>query len=134
MAAREQTGYRLALLWAAPAFVFYALAPFDFSGTPEFEWTTIPPLTARLNAGEPGLLEIGFFYTGAVWLLREARLPLSRILVGMLTTSLLIEAAQAWEPTRNAQLVAPAVVIFAAFLLWIRDRLSLTSRQTVPSD
>ncbi len=83
---------------------------------------------------KPGLLEIGFFYAGAVWLLREARLPLSRILVGMLTTALLIEAAQAWEPTRNAQLMAPAVVIFAALLLWARDRLSLTSRQTVPSD
>jgi VanZ family protein len=134
MSAREQTGYRLTLLWSAPAFVFYALAPFDFSGTPEFEWTTIPPLTARLNAGEPGLLEIGFFYTGAVWLLRETRLPLSRILFGMLITSLLIEAAQAWEPTRNAQLVAPAVVILAAGLLWIRDRLSVTARQTVPSD
>jgi len=134
MTAREQAGYRLALLWASPAFVFYALAPFDFSGTPEFEWLTIPPLTARLNAGEPGLLEIGFFYTGAVWLLREARLPLPRIVVGMLTTALLIEVAQAWEPTRNAQLVAPAVVLIAATLIWLRDRLTVTARPAVASD
>jgi VanZ family protein len=128
-AAREQVAYRLALLWAAPAFVFYALAPFDFSGAPEFEWMTLPPLTARLNAGEPGLLEICFFYAGAVWLLREARLPLSRIVFGMMTTALLIEVAQAWEPTRNAQLVAPAVVLVAAALIWIRDRLGLAARR-----
>jgi VanZ family protein len=133
-AAREQTASRLALLWAAPAFVFYALAPFDFSGLPEFDWMTLPPLTAKLNAGEPGLLETGFFYTGAVWLLREARLPLSRIVVGMLTTALLIEVAQAWEPTRSAQLVAPAVVLGAAAVIWARDRLSLTSRRVAASD
>ncbi len=99
--AREQTAYRLALLWCAPAFVFCALAPFDFSGAPEFEWMTLPPLTARLFAGEPGLLEISFFCAGAVWLLREARLPLSRIVFGMMTTALLIEVAQAWEPTQE---------------------------------
>jgi VanZ family protein len=134
MAAREQHSARLALLWAAPAFAFYALAPFDFSGAPEFAWLTVPPLTARLNAGEPGLLEIGFFYTGAVWLLREARLPLGRILVGMLTTALLIEVAQAWEPSRSAQLLAPAVVVAAAALVWARDRISLTSRRVAASD
>jgi VanZ family protein len=128
-AARELTAYRLALLWAAPAFVFYALAPFDFSGAPEFEWLTLPPLTARLNAGEAGLLEISFFYTGAVWLLREVRLPLSRIVFGMMITALLIEVAQAWEPTRNAQLVALAVVLVAAALIWARDRLTMTSRR-----
>jgi VanZ family protein len=132
--AREQTAYRLALLWSAPAFVFYALAPFDFSGAPEFEWLTLPPLTARLNAGEPGLLEISFFYTGAVWLLREARLPLVRIVVGMMTTALLIEVAQAWEPSRNAQLVAPAVVLIACALVWARDRLSVTSRRIAVSE
>jgi VanZ family protein len=127
-ASREQTAYRLALLWAAPAFVFYALAPFDFSAAPEFEWTTLPPLTARLNAGEPGLLELCFFYAGAVWLLREVRLPLSRIVFGMMTTALLIEVAQAWEPTRNAQLVSPAVVMIAAALIWIRDKFSVARR------
>jgi VanZ family protein len=134
MGAREQAGYRLGLLWAAPAFVFYALAPFDFSGAPDFEWLTIPPLTARLNAGEAGFLEIAFFYTGAVWLLREARIPLVRIVVGMLTTAFLIEVAQAWQPGRNAQLVAPAVILVAAMLIWMRDRLSLTSRRIVASD
>jgi len=133
-AAREQTAYRLALLWAAPAFVFYALAPFDFSGLPEFDWVTLPPLTARLNAGEPGLLEICFFYAGAVWLLREARLPLARIVFGMVTTALLIEVAQAWEPTRNAQLVAPAVVLIAAGLIWVRDRLSVATRRVAVQD
>lgn len=127
-ASREQTAYRLALLWSAPAFVFYALAPFDFSAAPEFEWTTLPPLTARLNAGEPGLLELCFFYAGAVWLLREVRLPLSRIVFGMMTTALLIEVAQAWEPTRNAQLVSPAVVLIAAALIWIRDKFSVARR------
>ena len=126
--AREQTAYRLALLWAAPAFVFYALAPFDFSAAPEFEWTTLPPLTARLNAGEPGLLELCFFYAGAVWLLREARLPLSRIVFGMMITALLVEVAQAWEPTRNAQLVSPTVVLFTAALIWMRDKLSVARR------
>lgn len=134
MAAREQQAARLTLLWSAPAFVFYALAPFDFSGAPEFAWLTVPPLTARLNAGEPGLLEIGFFYAGAVWLLREARVPLGRALVGMLTAALLIEVAQAWEPSRSAQLVAPAVVVVTAALVWIRDRLSLTSRRIAASD
>lgn len=134
MAAREQQAARLTLLWSAPAFVFFALAPFDFSGAPEFAWLTLPPLTARLNAGEAGLLEIGFFYTGAVWLLREARLPLGRILVGMLTTALLIEVAQAWEPMRSAQLIAPAVVLVATMLVWARDRLSLTSRRIAASD
>jgi hypothetical protein len=133
-AAREQHAARLALLWSAPAFVFFALAPFDFSGAPEFAWLTLPPLTARLNAGEPGILEIGFFYAGAVWLLREARVPLSRILVGMLTTSLLIEVAQAWEPSRTAQLLAPAVVVMTVAIVWVRDRLSLTSRRIAASD
>jgi VanZ family protein len=60
-----------------------------------------------------------------VWLLREARLPLSRIVFGMMITALLIEVAQAWEPTRNAQLVAPAVVLVAAALIWVRDRFSM---------
>jgi hypothetical protein len=133
-AAREQTAYRLALLWSAPAFVFYALAPFDFSGAPEFEWMTLPPLTARLNAGEPGLLEICFFYAGAVWLLREARLPLARIVFGMMITALLIEVAQAWEPTRNAQLVAPAVVLIAAALIWVRDRFRVATRRVAVPD
>jgi len=131
----EQAGYRLALLWAAPAFVFFALAPFVFTtAAPDFEWLTPPPLTGRLSSGEPGLLDIGFFYTGAVWLLREARLPLRRIVVGMLTTSLLVEVAQAWEPDRSAQLTAPLVVLVAAALIWARDRLSVTSRLTAPSE
>jgi VanZ family protein len=133
-AAREQTAYRLALLWAAPAFVFYALAPFDFYGAPDFEWLTLPPLTERLNAGEPGLLEVSFFYAGAVWLLREARLPLARIVLGMTTTALLIEVAQAWEPTRSAQLVAPAVVLVAAALVWVRDRFSVATRRVAVPD
>ena len=133
--APEQTAYRLALLWAAPAFMFFSLAPFDFSArTPDFEWLTLPPLTARLSFGQPGLLETAFFYSGAVWLLREARLPLRRVLVGMLTTALLIEVAQSWEPGRSGQLFAPLVVLVTGALVWARDRLSLTARQTVPLD
>ncbi len=133
--ASEQTAYRLALLWAAPAFMFFSLAPFDFSArAPDFEWLTLPPLTARLSFGEPGLLETAFFYSGAVWLLREARLPLRRVLVGMLTTALLIEVAQGWEPGRSGQLFAALVVLIAGALVWARDRLSLTARQTVPLD
>jgi type II secretory pathway component PulK len=69
-----------------------------------------------------------------VWLLREARLPLVRIVVGMMTTALLIEVAQAWEPSRNAQLVAPAVVLIACALVWARDRLSVTSRRIAVSE
>jgi VanZ family protein len=126
---------RIALLWAAPAFVFFSLAPFDFSvGAQDFAWLTWPPLTARLSAGEPGLLEVGFFYTAAVWLLREAQLPLRRILVGMLTTSLLIEVIQAWEPGRAAQLAATLVVLVATTLVWARDRVGVTARQTVASE
>jgi VanZ family protein len=133
--ATEQAAYRLALLWAAPAFVFFALAPFDFSTrAPEFEWLTLPPLTSRLSSGEPGLLEISFFYAGAVWLLREAQLPLHRVVVGVLTTALLVEVAQAWEPNRSGQLVAPLVVVIAAALVWVRDRLSVSARAAVPSD
>jgi hypothetical protein len=131
----EQNAYRLALLWAAPAFAFFALAPFDFStGTPDFEWLTRPPLTSRLSSGEPGLLEVVFFYMGAVWLLREVRIPIHRVFIGMLTTALLIEVAQAWEPNRSGQLFAPLVVICAVVLVWARDRLSVTARRTVPSD
>lgn len=131
----EQSAYRLALLWAAPAFVFFALAPFDFSTrAPDFEWLSWPPLTSRLNSGEPGLLEVAFFYAGAVWLLREARVPLRRVIVGMLTTTLLIEVAQAWEPNRSGELFAPLVVLVAAALVWARDRLTVTARRVVPSD
>jgi hypothetical protein len=133
--ATEQAAYRLALLWAAPAFVFFALAPFDFSTrAPDFEWLSLPPLSSRLSSGEPGLLEVGFFYGGAVWLLREARVPLRRIVVGMVTTALLIEVVQAWEPGRSAQLTALVMVLLAAALVWARDRLSVTARRTVPSD
>ena len=79
-----------------------ALAPFDFSARlPDFEWLTLPPLTSRLNSGEPGLLDVAFFYIGAVWLLREARVPLGASSLAMLTTALLIEVAQAWEPNRS---------------------------------
>jgi glycopeptide antibiotics resistance protein len=133
--AGEQAAYRLALLWAAPGFVFFALAPFDFSArVPDFAWLAWQPLTARPGSGEPGLLEMAFFYTGAVWLLREARLPLQRIVVAMLSTALLVEVAQAWEPRRSGQLFAPLVVIAAAALIWLRDRLSVTARGAVPSD
>jgi VanZ family protein len=132
--ATEQAAYRLALLWAAPAFVFFVLAPFDFSSGPDFEWFTLPPLTSRLSAGEPGLLEVAFFYTGAVWLLREARLPLPRVVVGMLIASLLVEVAQAWQPGRSGQLFAPLVVLVTAVLIWLRDRIGVSARQTVPSD
>ena len=126
---------RVALLWAAPAFVFFSLAPFDFSVTSQdFSWFSLPPLTSRLSSGEPGLLEVGFFYTAAVWLLREAQLPLRRVLVGMLTTALLIEVIQAWEPGRSAQSTAPCVVLLAAALVWSRDRVSVTSRRTVSSE
>jgi hypothetical protein len=122
-------------LWAAPAFMFFALAPFDFSTRlPHFEWLTLPPLTSRLNSGEPGLLETAFFYTGAVWLLREARVPLRRVVVGMVTTALVIEVAQSWEPNRSGELFPLLVVIIAVALVWARDRLSLTARRTVPSD
>lgn len=133
--APEEAAYRLALLWAAPAFVFFCLAPFDFSvRSQDFSWLTLPPLTSRLSSGEPGLLEVAFFYTGAVWLLREAQVPLRRIVVGMLTTSLAIEVIQAWEPGRTAQITAPCVVLLAAALVWARDRLGVTSRLTVPSE
>jgi hypothetical protein len=131
----EQNAYRLALLWAAPAFVFFTLAPFDFSTRgPDFEWLTRPPLTSRLSSGEPGFLEMAFFYTGAVWLLREVRIPLHRVLIGLLTTALLIEVAQAWEPNRAGQLYPPLVVVGAVLLVWARDRLSVTARRTVASD
>jgi VanZ family protein len=133
--ASEQAAYRVALLWAAPAFVFFALAPFDFSTrVPAFAWFTWPPLTARLSTGEPGLLEVAFFYAGAVWLLREARVPLHRVVVGMLTTALLVEVAQAWEPNRRGELFPLLVVLVTAILVWARDRLSVSARQTVPSD
>ncbi len=133
--AHSLTAARLALLWAAPAFVFFSLAPFDFSvRSQDFAWLTWPPLTTRLSAGEPGLLEVAFFYTAAVWLLREAQLPLRRIFVGMLTASLLIEVIQAWEPDRAAQLIAPLVVLIASALVWTRDRVSVTSPLTVPSE
>ncbi|MEP7246856.1 MAG: VanZ family protein [Gammaproteobacteria bacterium] len=133
--AREQTAYRLALLWAAPAFVFFSLAPFDFAtATANFQWLTLPTLTSRLSSGEPGLLEVGFFHAGTVWLLREAQLPLKRILAGMLAISLLLEVIQAWEPGRSAQLAAPVVVVATAALVWLRDRLSVTSRRTVISE
>ena len=126
---------RVALLWAAPAFVFFSLAPFDFSArSQDFAWLSVPPLTARLSTGEPGLLEIAFFYMAAVWLLREAQLPLRRVFVWMLTTSLLIEVIQAWEPGRAAQLAAPLVVLVATALVWARDRVSVTARQTVTSE
>jgi VanZ family protein len=135
MYASEQSAYRLALLWAAPAFLFFALAPFDFSTrSPDFEWLTWPPLTSRLSSGEPGLLELAFFYTGAVWLLREARVPLRRVVVGMLTTALLVEVAQAWEPNRSATLFAPLLVLIASAFIWARDRTSLTAPGAVPSD
>jgi VanZ family protein len=131
----EQNADRVALLWAVPAFVFYALAPFDFgTGAPDFEWLVRPPLTARLSAGEPGLLEVAFFYAGAVWLLREVRVPLLRVLIGMLTTALLVEVAQAWQPNRSGQLFPALVVLCAVALVWARDRLSVSARQTVPSD
>jgi VanZ family protein len=127
----EQNADRLALLWAAPAFMFFALAPFDFSTRgPDFEWFTRPPLTSRLSSGEPGFLEIAFFYTGAVWLLREVRIPIHRVLIGMLTTALLIEVAQAWEPHRASQLYPPLVVVCAVALVWARDRLSVSARRT----
>ena len=131
----EQNAYRLALLWAAPAFVFFALAPFDFSTRgPDFEWLTRPPLSSRLSSGEPGFLEMAFFYTGAVWLLREVRIPIHRVLIGLLTTALLIEVAQAWEPNRAGQLYPPLVVVCAVALVWVRDRLSVSARRTVASD
>lgn len=133
--ARERTAYRLALLWAAPAFAFFLLAPFDFSArVPRFEWLTLPPLTERLNNGEPGLLELAFFYSGAVWLLREARLPSQRVLVGMLITAVLVEVVQAWQPGRSAELFAPLVVVVASALVWARDRLGVSERRTVTSD
>jgi hypothetical protein len=91
-------------------------------------------LTARLSAGEPGLLEVAFFYAGAVWLLREVRVPLLRVLIGMLTTALLVEVAQAWQPNRSGQLFPALVVLCAVALVWARDRLSVSARQTVPSD
>jgi hypothetical protein len=87
-----------------------------------------------LSSGEPGFLEIAFFYTGAVWLLREVRVPIHRVLIGMLTTALLIEVAQAWEPNRASQLYPPLVVVCAVALVWLRDRLTVTSRRTVASD
>jgi VanZ family protein len=125
---------RVALLWSAPAFVFFSLVPFDFSvGSQDFSWFTLPPLTSRLSSAEPGLLEVGFFYTAAVWLLREAQLPLKRIVVGVLTTALLIEVIQAWEPGRAAQLTAPCVVLLAAALVWSRDRLAAISRRAASS-
>jgi VanZ family protein len=131
----EQAAYRLALLWAGPAFAFFALAPFDFSsGAPDFDWLALPALTSRLSSPNPGLLEIVFFYGGAVWLLREARLPLRRIVPGMLTVALLIEMARAWEPGRSAQLAPPLVTLAVAALVWARGRLSVTSRRAVPSD
>lgn len=133
--APEHTAYRLAVVWAIPAFVFFALAPFAFSArVPSFEWFTLPALTARLGTGDPGVLEMAFFYTGAVWLLRETRLPLSRIVIGLLATTLLVEIAQAWQPGRTAQLFGPAVVLVAAALVWARDRINLSARRIVASD
>jgi hypothetical protein len=52
----------------------------------------------------------------------------------MLTTALLVEVAQAWEPNRGAQLFPPLVVVCAVALVWARDRLSVSARRTVPSD
>jgi hypothetical protein len=52
----------------------------------------------------------------------------------MVTSSLLVEVIQAWEPGRAAQLAATLVVLVATALVWARDRVGVTSRQTVPSE
>ncbi len=117
--------YRRAALWVGPAFVFLALAPFNFSAaSPNFDWWALPRLTVRLGSGEPGLLETAFFYIGAVWLLSEARLPLRRITIAMGAGALFIEVAHAWEPGRSAQLAAPLLVLAGTALVWLRRRMS----------
>jgi VanZ family protein len=122
----EQAAFRNAAFWAAPAFVFFSLAPFAFSAAaPSFDWLTWPPLVSR-NEIEPGLFELAFFYIGAVWLLNEAGVPLGRVTLGMFLVAGLTEIAQAWQVSKGAQIAAPAAVLLGAALVWIRDRLRVT--------
>jgi VanZ family protein len=117
---------RSAAFWAAPAFVFFMLAPFAFSAAaPSFEWLQVPNLAAW-NDAEPGLFELAFFYIGAVWVLNEAGLPLARVTLTMLVFALFVEVAQAWQVSKGAQLAAPAAVLLGGLLIGLRNWLAAT--------
>jgi VanZ family protein len=127
----ERPAFRLAAFWAAPAFVFFYLAPFAFSAAaPSFEWLTLPPLIGRSEV-EPGLFELAFFFIGAVWLLNEAGIQLGRVAIAMLLVAGLMEIGQAWQVYKGAQLAAPAAVLIGAAFIWARDRLGVTVPRTV---
>jgi hypothetical protein len=124
--AREREAFRQAALWAAPAFVFFSLAPFAFSAAaPSFEWLALPPLIG-LNETEPGLLELAFFYIGAVWLLNEAGITLGRATLGVFLAACLMEIAQAWQVNQGAEIAGPAAVLIGAALIWLRNKLGVT--------
>ncbi len=96
-----------AVLWIAPAFVFFLLAPFDFTAhDPSFGWFSNLPLAQRTAAGEPGVLELAFVYIGMVWLLSEAGVYLELVRAGAISCGDVDRAragVSAWEERRCAR-------------------------------
>jgi len=129
----ERLAFRHAAFWAAPAFLFFSLAPFAFSAAaPSFEWLSVPPLISR-NEVEPGLFELAFFFIGAVWLLNEAGLQLGRVTLAMLLIAGLMEIAQAWQVDQGAQLAAPVAVLLGAVLIRLRNRVQAGKVAPLPA-
>ena len=113
--------YLQTLLVVAPALAFFALAPFDFSAsTPRFQWLPDLDPIQRTAPGEPGLIELFFFYVGCLWLLRESGLRPHRAALWLLGVAVLIELAQAWQPGKTGHIAGPAAVVLGAIIVRAR--------------
>ncbi len=119
----EPRAYRSAAIAVVSALFVHTIAPLDLSAdAARVGWLPLSTPAHRTAGGEPGPIETVYLCVGLVWLTYATGLRMRWALPWLLTATLLIEWAQAWQVGRRADLLAPMMVVLAALALRARSR------------
>jgi VanZ family protein len=122
------------LLAFAALFVYERLTPFDF-GSMESKFDLWPFIT-WIRAGMPidadTILRKVFIFSGMIWLLKDAGLPMRTALVSIVAVVSSIEVIHLWQPGHDSSLTDPVLALLVGLLMLIASDERQSRRRKYP--
>lgn len=111
--------------------VFHGLSPFRFAGEPrEFSWIPFSGLLAsKWQIGAVVLLEKTFFYGGAVWVLRSAKLNFGAAIAIVAAVLGIVEWWQRYLPGRTPEVTDPVMAVLLGVAMVTLERSPMVRRR-----